>query len=128
MANAVGTDNHVFNPASDDVYINGDFLPGGWANWDLAHLAPYHVTNNPIGSELYSLDLLIPKGTLLALTYKFSINGAENEPPAYVNHLRYVRTLANYAMALDTFGTPVTEPRAGRLAIGPPSDGRVQIS
>lgn len=128
MTGAVTTAQIPFNPNSHNVFLNGDWIP--WWAWDslLQPWLPYQLTNNPVGSELYSCTLPVPKGTPLALTYKFSINGSDNELPLYVNHIRYVRTLRNYEMALDKFGTQVTEPAFGQLAVGAASGGQVPVS
>ena len=79
----------------------------------LAPYAPYELTNGTSGDKLYSTTLLIPRGNPLQMMYKFSINGADNELAAYVNHVRYIRNVGSYTLPLDTFGTPVTEPQLG---------------
>jgi hypothetical protein len=127
MTNAVGTDAHVFNPSTDQVYINGDFY-NNWNGgvWDTG--LP-QLTNNPVGSGLYSIQLLVPKGNSVSLTYKFSINGPDNEAPSGQNHFRYVRTAGAYTLPLDKFGNQYAEPYSfGELAAGTASAGRVQVS
>ena len=57
MTNAVGTESHTFDPLSDAVVING--VPS-FATWNLG--LP-QVTNNPSGTQLYSRDILLPKGS-----------------------------------------------------------------
>jgi hypothetical protein len=128
MTNAVTTGNVAFNPTTDNVYLNGDWIP--WWAWadPLAPWTPYVLTNGTSGDQLYSGTFLVPKGTTLKLSYLFSINGGNNELPAYVNHIRYVRKLGNYTMPLDTFGTRVTEPQLGTVTIGAPSGGNVPVS
>jgi hypothetical protein len=121
-----------FDPDVNSVYINGDWLPGGWWSWGWVPVSPpygpYQLINNPVGSELYSITLTVPAGNSLALTYKFSIDGIDNELPAYVNHIRYIRNQGNYTLPLDNFGTQVTEPQLGPLTIGAPSGGKVPVS
>ena len=108
MTNAVGTDAHVFDPSTDQVYINGDFYNGWNGNtWDTT--LP-QLTNNPVGSRLYSIQLLVPQGNSNSLTYKFSINGSDNEAPSGQNHFRYVRTAGAYTLPLDKFGNQYAEP------------------
>jgi hypothetical protein len=128
MTNAMTTGGIPFNPVTDRVYLNGDWIP--WWAWGdpLEPYVPYELTNGPSGDQLYSGTFLIPKGNSLLLTYKFSINGADNELAPYVNHVRYVRYMGNYTMPLDTFGTPVTEPQLGAVTIGAPSGGYVPVS
>ena len=108
MTNAVGTDAHVFDPSTDQVYINGDFYNGWNGNtWDTT--LP-QLTNNPVGSRLYSIQSLVPQGNSDSLTYKFSINGSDNEAPSGQNHFRYVRTAGAYTLPLDKFGNQYAEP------------------
>ncbi len=124
MTNAVTTEAYAFNPSGGDtVYING--TPNGWLGWDTA--LP-QLTNNPQGSGVYSIELLIPKGSPAQITYKYSINGADNEAANNNNHVRYVRTAGPYAMPMDKFGTQRVEPSFGQLSVGPASGGYVPVS
>jgi hypothetical protein len=123
MANAVGTDNHAFDPNNDQVFING--TPNGFLTWDTT--LPM-LTNNPVGSSNYSIDLLLPKGSPVQQTYKYGINGNDNEAAPNLNHVRYVRTTGTYQMPLDTFGNQLAEPSFGLLSSGPASAGHVPIS
>jgi hypothetical protein len=124
MTNAVGYTNgvqeHVFDPNSDTVFINGDF--SGWVAWNPISLygAGLNCTNNPPGSEVYSYTATFPKGHSRSVTYKYSINGADDEAGYAQNHFRYIRsTNGVYEMPLDTFGNQYSEPKFGNLAIGP---------
>jgi hypothetical protein len=109
MTNAVGTDSHVFDPSADSVYLNG--VPS-FGIWDVS--LP-QLTNNPAGSGLYSIDLLLAKGSAVQQTYKYAINGNDDEASQGNNHVRYVRTTGTYVMPLDTFGAMVVEPSFGNL-------------
>jgi hypothetical protein len=124
MTNAVGTDSHAFDPAVDQVFING--VPNGFATWDTSLLP--QLTNNPVGSKIYSTELTLPKGSPVQQTYKFGINGADNEAASGANHIRIVRTASAYTMPLDTFGNQLVEPSFGQLAAGPVSAGQVSVS
>jgi hypothetical protein len=104
MTNAVGTDSHTFDPSTDSVYMNGDFL--GWPAWDTS--LP-QLANDPVGSRIYQIQRTIPKGNPVLLTYKYSINGSDNEAGFAVNHVRYVRQMGVYSLPLDTFGTMLQE-------------------
>ncbi len=121
-----------FDPNSDSVYVNGDFL--GWWTWrgtpDDLGPAQYQLTNNPTGPNpnLYSISLEVPVANSLALTYKYSIGGADNEAPSGQNHLRYIRTVGNYTFAQDKFANQYNEPNWGQLSIGQPSGGNVLVS
>lgn len=124
MTNAVGTDSHVFDPAAGDtVHLNG--VPNGFLNWDMT--LP-QLTNNPLGSRIYSIELLLPKGSPVVQTYKYGINGADDEAAAGSNHSRVVRRTGTYALALDTFGNQYSEPSFGQLAIGAPTAGNAPVS
>jgi hypothetical protein len=123
MTNAVGTDAHAFDPASGDlVNING--VPS-FAAWDTSLPA---LSNNPIGSTNYSVDILLPKGSPVMQTYKYGINGIDDEAPANANHVRYVRQTGTYVMPLDKFGTQTVETSFGNLQASPSTAGHVLIS
>lgn len=125
MTNAVGTDTYIFNPgAGDGVYING-VPPGGWLGWDTA--LP-QLSNNPVGSGVYSIELLIPKGSPTRIAYKYAINGADNEAASGSDHVRYVRTAGTYTMPMDKFGTQWGETSFGQLSVGPATGGYVPVS
>src|ERR1039458_949023 len=118
----------AFNPGSDTVYINGSWL--GWLGWNPINLAGYQLTNNPPGSEVYSGQFLIPKGSPIPVTYKYSINGLDNEAASNNNHVRYVRSTATgaYSFPMDAFGNQYNEPSFGQLAVGPISAGTVRLT
>ena len=110
MTNAVGSDGHVFNPNNgDNVYLNGDWIP--WWIWglDVSQIPQFQMINNPVGSGVYSLSLTFPKGYSVPITYKYSINGLDDEAAFATNHLRYIRAVGNYALPLDTFGNQLHE-------------------
>ena len=124
MTNAVGTDAHAFDPATDSVYVNG--LPAGtFATWDT--FLP-QLTNNPVGSRIYTLDYPMLKGSPVRQTYKYSINGFDNEAAAGSNHVRYVRSTGTYAMPLDKFGNQLVEASFGDLKAAHGTPGHVLIS
>jgi hypothetical protein len=113
----------AFNPGSDSVYINGDFL--GWPSWDV--LLP-QLANDPVGSEIYTYQRTFTAGSFLPLTYKYSINGTDNEAGFAQNHYRYIRSSGNYALPLDVFGNQLSEPGTGNMAVGPKSGSVVPVS
>jgi len=122
MTNAVGNDAHTFNPdAGDWVAING--IPS-FAPWDAGLPQLTRVGD----SLIYTIQLLLPKGSPVMQTYKFGINSVDDEASANNNHVRYVRTAGNYTMPLDKFGNQYVEPSFGQLAIGAASGGNVPIS
>jgi hypothetical protein len=131
MANAVGTDSHVFNSGVDGVYINGMFANGGgspypqawyaWAGGPTPVSAPagYQMVEEG-SSTIYTNTIVIPAGTPVALSYQYgmdpgSIYGGplEDESPSGANHFRVVRSIAlnPYAMPDDAFtNQPYVEP------------------
>lgn len=123
MTNAMGTDGHAFAPASDSVYLNG--VPNGFSAWGIS--LP-QLTNNPVGSGIYSIDLLVPKGSPVMQVYKYGINGVDDEAPVNSNHTRAIRTTGTYVMPLDQFGNQYVEPSFGNLRAAHPAAGKVLIS
>jgi hypothetical protein len=121
MTNAVGSDSHVFDPALDQVVINGvpTFMP-----WGVGGLPV--LTNNPIPSIIYSVDLLLPKGSFLQQSYKYGMNGLNDEPGG--NHVRYIRSTGTYVMPMDVFGNIVVEPSFGNFTITRGTPGHVHLS
>jgi len=129
MTNAVGTDAHVFDPANDLVFINGDF--SGWLAWNPVTLSGAGLTcgNNPVGSGIYTYTKTFTQGSPRSTTYKYSINGADDEAGFGQNHFRYIRsTNGVYNMPLDVFGSMVVEAKVGGLAIGKPVGGSVPVT
>ena len=119
MNGAVGTDGHVFNPAADRVYINGQFA--NWYHWanmaDPADATPYELID-PAGTGIYSNTIVIPKGTTVAFNYKYGLGidgspyASDDEAPSGNDHFRAVRSTAlkPYRMPQDTWGNPYREP------------------
>jgi hypothetical protein len=120
----------AFNFGSDSVYVNGPAFTGAWLGWDPIGLASYQLTNNPIGSEVYSGQFLIPLGSALKTTYKYSINGGDNEAGSGNDRGRYIRSTVTgaYSFPMDTFGSQYNEPSFGQLAVGKMSAGTVPLS
>jgi hypothetical protein len=144
MTGAVGTDSHVFNPATDDVYINGAFL--NWYTWTTpteVNPADPGYLFTPIGNNIYSCTVTIPAGKPVAFEYKYGIDEGrlggpiDNESGSKTNHFRVIRSMATgtYAMPQDTFGTMYKEPyfndsdlSGGDLKITPIANGQVTVS
>jgi hypothetical protein len=125
-----------FNPASDQVYVYGDFL--GWGSaWDTGTLAPYQMTENPVGSTNYTITLTVFKGNPVNLTYKYGFYSAidmnsgsvDNEAGFQQNHFRYVRQAPSYTMPTDVFGNQYDEPvKFGNLSAAPSAGRQVAVS
>lgn len=125
MTGAVGTDGHAFDPLFDYVCLNGDWMP--WWSWGSGAAYGYQLWPNGLGPD-YSITLLLPKGTPLALAYKYSINGLDNEAGFKQNHVRYIRALGNCTLPPDTFGHQSVEAAFGNLKIARPSGQRALVS
>jgi hypothetical protein len=129
MTNAVGTDAHAFDPVNDSLFINGDFV--GWLNWDITtlYLAGLQCNNDPVGSGIYTYTVTFPAGHTRLLTYKYSINGNDDEAGFAQNHVRYIRgTNGVYNLPMDTFGVQYGEPKVGGLTVGQPSGESVPVT
>ncbi len=127
-------DGHVFDPANDYVFINGNFLSGSWTAWN--PIALNQMQNVPVGSQVYQFSYLVPKGSLVLMDYKYSLGGYsgqtnyDNEAAAYQDHFRYIRTSATgtYTLPMDTFGNQLTEPSFGQLAAATATAGKVSVT
>jgi hypothetical protein len=86
------------------------------------------MTNNPVGSESYSLTLHLLKGSPVRIEYKYGIGGFDNEAAGGNNHVRFVRTTPAYDMPLDRFGTMGAEQSFGNLAVGALAAGQLPIT
>jgi hypothetical protein len=129
MTGAVGTDAHVFDPINDSVYVGGFFLDnlGRWIAPFSANDLPIQMTNNPVGSSIWSVEIPLTRGAPLPLTYKFGINGSNNEPNG--NHVRYVAgTTGSFTLPLDKFGVAVTENATPNLTIAKSTAGHVALT
>jgi hypothetical protein len=137
-----------FDSSVDMVYINGDFL--GWYGWNTgfggSETAADQMTNNPPGSDTYQQSFTIPPGNSLNLTYKYSVDGFDDENGFSTNHSRYIRSYGPaYTMPQDSWSwtvcppgtaypnpgiasTNIVEPSFGYLAIQPASSGTLPIT
>jgi len=131
MTNAVGTDAHVFDPGADGIFINGDF--SGWLAWNPITLAGAGLQCQVVGSsEIYTYTTTFPKGHTRSLTYKYSINGADDEAGYAMNHFRYIRSTNGVCnLPVDVFsqnGAQYAEPKVGGLAIAGKVGGAFPIT
>ena len=143
----VGTnDIGVFQPSSDNVYINGQFANWyAWSGGATPATAPpgYQMVEQGLGL-IYTNTIVIPAGTSVAFNYKYgtdpsaSLGGpADDEAGFGQNHYRVVRSTAtgSYSMPQDTFSTMYGEPffssvntAGGNLRVGPAVGGSVPVS
>ncbi len=139
MTNAVGTDGTVFDnayPSSDTIYING--LNGGinnsfatWAQPPFPGNGGTAMTQIP-NTMLFTATVPVNLGQNDLLTYKYSINGFDNEAASGDNHQRWIRGLPDYTMPVDKFGSQgistQTEIPAGNLTIANTNGTQVSLS
>ncbi len=139
MTNATGTgpggtatfDNAY--PSSDSVWLNGLFngnnnsfwtwgqapVPGGQPGYQMTQIS---------NTMLFTITLPVNSGQNADLTYKYSINGWDVEAASGVNHLRWIRSLPNYTMPVDTYGSQPTELSFGDLGIAAAVGKQIDIS
>ncbi|MDD5139952.1 MAG: hypothetical protein PHY43_06805 [Verrucomicrobiales bacterium] len=133
----------TFTKGVDNVAVNGAWVP--WWGWGVnAAPAEYLMTESEI-TDVYTNTLIIPKGAALALTYKYGIDGLDNENGQETNHIRYVRTYgSSYVLPQDVWSltvvppapypnpglasTNIVEPSFGYLNAGAPSGGNIPIT
>lgn len=144
----VGTNNvGPFNPATDNVYINGQFANWyGWAGGFPPVSAPpgYQMIEQGL-SLIYTNTIVMPAGTPIAFNYKYGTDpGTANSGPlddeaAFGNnHYRVVRSTAAtpYLMPTDQFHVGMyAEPyfssgntAGGQLKVGAAAGGSVPVS
>ena len=145
MTNAIGTDSYVFNPSVDFVAVNGvtSLDHSGFWGWAAAgsesqvaaggpgiiEPAEFDMTNYPVGSEIYQVQVTIPAGAPFAINYKYGIDAVDNEAGFAQNHQRYIRAdTGSYVLPLDTFGNQLVEIPFGNLTIGSPSGGTIPVT
>ena len=136
----------TFTKGNDTIWVNGAWL--GWPTWGYDALPSNQQMIEVGDSDVYTNSLVIPRGSSLALTYKYSFDGLDNENGQNTNHIRYVRTYAtSYAFPQDVWSwtvlqpgngnpypnpgiasTNIVEPSFGNLAIGAPSGGKFPIT
>jgi hypothetical protein len=129
MNGAVGTDAVTFDPSVDTVWMNGIYngIDNSYWSWGgLGGPAQFQLTNIP-GTTLYSTTLPVNQGQNIDVTYKYSINGNDDEAASGDNHTRYIRGYPTYVMPVDVFGsqgsTTSTEPSFGDLSISKTAGG-----
>lgn len=109
-----------FTPGFDVVMLNGvwnGLNPSFWP-WGASSQSTYaqYVMNPVPGGNLYTITLPINAGQPLNLSYDYGIDGEANEPNG--NHSHYIRSIPNYSMPTDVFGSPAPgEASFGNLTI-----------
>ncbi|MEJ0089508.1 MAG: hypothetical protein WDM80_07160 [Limisphaerales bacterium] len=133
----------TFTKGADNIAINGDWL--GWWGWGVNAAPPQYIMTESEIPDVYTNTLIIPKGTSLALTYKYGIDGLDNENGQQTNHVRYIRTYGpSFKFPQDIWSflvvppapypnpgitsTNIVEPSFGYLAIQPASGSTLPIT
>ena len=140
LADGVST----FTKGSDNIAINGDWL--GWWGWGVNAAPAADVMTESEIPDVYTNTLVIPKGTTLNLTYKYGVDGLDNENGTGTNHIRYIRNYGpSYAFPQDAWSwslpnnaspypnpgissTNIVEPSFGYLAIQPATGGTLPLT
>jgi hypothetical protein len=139
MTNATGTgpggsatfDNAY--PSSDSIYINGlnNGVNNSFWSWGGLGNPTYQMTQIP-NTFLFTITVPINVGQNDLLVYKYSINGIDDEAASGDNHERWIRSLPNYVMPVDTYAsqgsTTQTEIPAGNLAASAIAGDKIQLS
>jgi hypothetical protein len=120
-------------PSSDSIYING--LNNGVNNsfWTWGGLGdPTFLMSQIANTMLFTITLPVSEGQNELLIYKYSINGLDDEAPSGANHERWIRSLPNYTMPVDTYASQGTNTEVeigfGNLAIATGASNQFQIS
>lgn len=135
-----------FVKGSDQVYVSGAWL--NWPSWGVLALPPNQQMIEVGTSDVYTNYFLIPRGTPIHMTYKYSFNGVDDENGAGTNHIREIRSYGptysfpqdvwSYTVLQPNNGNPyplagiartnIVEPDFGYLKIGAPSSGNYPIT
>ena len=123
-----------FDGTTMSVWMSGNFLDDGWArNWNTtSYLFP--LTEDPVGSGIYTFQWTVKAGHPVDVHYKYGFadglgDSIDNEAPSGQDHIRVIRTPASgtYNMPMDTFGNQHQEPAFGGLTVGPATGGNVTV-
>ena len=83
------------DPVLDRVFVNGDFVEWncrycsggyaqGWGPWDPIEWFPDNLARycfKTPGTQVFTAAIPVSSLNLVVLTYRYSINGQDNEPP-----------------------------------------------
>lgn len=141
---ALSTNGLYFTKGSDTIWINGAWLNWNNDTWGYDALPANQQMMEVGDSDVYTNSLVVPRGQSVAVTYKYSFDGADNENGSNTNHIRYIRTYGtNYVFPQDVWSwtiqplaypnpgitsTNIVEPSFGYLAAGAPSGGNIPIT
>jgi hypothetical protein len=141
-----------FNPATDNVYVNGEFGPtyANWYTWSGSASTGYATA--PPGfqmieegsSLIYTNTVVLSYGTPVSFQYQYGTDpGSQfggpvtDEPVNGINHQRVVRITSTgaYTLPTDQFGNPYEEPvinlidtTGAELTVSSPIGGQVPVT
>ncbi len=140
----------------DTVYVNGTFFAadgslvragtGGWWTWNTGFGGSQSSANQlfQVGSsDDYTNTFVMAQGSSLYLTYKYSVDGFDDEHGTGTNHMRLIRSYGpTYTLPVDSWSwtlpnqstimTPgsngIVEVDFGYLSAGKPAAGKVPVT
>ncbi len=142
---------YAFVKGVDTVWINGNFFDsngnivpvgsGGWWGWNtgLGGSAPAIAEMMEEGdSDTYTNSFVVPRGSSIFVTYKYSYDQYDDENGFQTNHVRLIRSYPpsyvfptdawSYSLPFSNTLATIVEPDFGNLAIGAPSAGQLPIT
>jgi hypothetical protein len=146
----------------DPLFVNGNFfngsgavVPAGTGSYWTWNTIPYPSGSGPASCQLFESEIpdvytnsfLLPAGSKINITYKYSQDGFDDENGFQTNHIRYIRSVipAPYSLPQDAWSwtvcppgtaypnpgiasTNIVEPSFGYLQIGAPSGSTVPLT
>jgi hypothetical protein len=137
---------YAFQKGVDNIFISGAWL--GWPTWGYNNLPASQQMVEVGSSDVYTNSFAIPRGKSIYMTYKYSLNGVDDENGTGTNHIREIRSCGpTYSFPQDVWSwtvlqpgngntypnpgiasTNIVEPDFGYLAIGALSGGNLPIT
>ncbi|HTR42753.1 MAG TPA: hypothetical protein VMH87_14165, partial [Pseudomonadales bacterium] len=120
----------------------------GWPAWGYQNLPVTQLMGEVGSSDVYTNSFVIPRGSSIYMTYKYSYNGVDDENGSGTNHIREIRSYGpvynfpqdvwSWTVLQPNNGNPyplaglavtnIVEPDFGYLTMGAPSAGHVPIN
>lgn len=129
------------------LFVNGAWVGWNGETWGLGLLPSTQELFQVGDSDVYTNSFVIPRGGSIYMTYKYSIDGFDDENLVNINHIREIRSYGpNYAFPQDVWSwsianqstilnpglptstTNIVEIDFGNLAIGAPIGGNFPIT
>ena len=143
---ALDNTGYAFQKGVDKFYISGAWL--GWPTWGYDNLPANQQMIEVGDTDVYTNSFVIPRGKSIYMTYKYSLNGVDDENGSGTNHIREIRSYGpTYSFPQDVWSwtvlqpgngntypnpgiasTNIVEPDFGYLAIGGLSGGNLPVT